>query len=270
MEDLNKSQLILLAILVSFVTSIATGIMTVSLLNQAPLNVTQTINRVVERTVEKVVPGETKIKEVPVIVTEEELIVKVINNASPAVAKLALASEPEKILGLAYFVGSGNVAITAYDSLPGGEQKNRGPYSIFLENGIKVTVELAGLDATHKLAALKVTKTEVPANDNKILPKSAPTVPVLKLSKNGLLVGQTVITIGSISAETSPVAVGIISSLSHDSGATTTTMIKANAVSADNLGGPLLSIQGEAVGVNILPGSAVSAVVVQSLIDSVK
>ncbi len=56
MEDLNKTQLVLLTLLVSFVTSIATGIITVSLLEEAPSNVTQTINRVVERTVEKVVP----------------------------------------------------------------------------------------------------------------------------------------------------------------------------------------------------------------------
>ena len=49
MNDLSKQQLILLALLVSFVTSLATGIFTVSLMSQAPQEVVQTINNVVER-----------------------------------------------------------------------------------------------------------------------------------------------------------------------------------------------------------------------------
>lgn len=54
LEDLDKSQLLLLTVLVNFVTSIAVSVLTVSLLAQAPPTVSQTVNRIVEHTVEKV------------------------------------------------------------------------------------------------------------------------------------------------------------------------------------------------------------------------
>jgi len=78
-EELTTSQIVLLVLLVSFVTSIATGIVTVTLLAQAPPAVTQTVNRIVERTVETVVPkdsGPTQVitKETTIIVKEDDLI----------------------------------------------------------------------------------------------------------------------------------------------------------------------------------------------------
>lgn len=48
--------MILLVLLVTFVTSIATGIMTVSLLQQAPVEVTRTIDNVIEKTIQQVTP----------------------------------------------------------------------------------------------------------------------------------------------------------------------------------------------------------------------
>lgn len=61
-KELNKKQLILLTLLITFVVSIATGIVTVSLMNQAPKSVPQTINNVIQRTIEKVSTVETPTK----------------------------------------------------------------------------------------------------------------------------------------------------------------------------------------------------------------
>ena len=62
-KDLNKSQLILLTLLVSFVVSIATGITTVSLMQKIPTSASQTINRVIRETVNKVTQVEVPAKE---------------------------------------------------------------------------------------------------------------------------------------------------------------------------------------------------------------
>lgn len=53
-NELNKKQLILLTLLITFVVSIATGIVTVSLMKQMPTSVPQTINNIIQRTIEKV------------------------------------------------------------------------------------------------------------------------------------------------------------------------------------------------------------------------
>ena len=59
MNDLTKQQMILVALLVSFVTSLATGIVTVSLLDQAPDGTTRTVSQVIEKTIQQIVPADS-------------------------------------------------------------------------------------------------------------------------------------------------------------------------------------------------------------------
>jgi len=80
-EQLTKTQIILLTLLVSFVTSIATGIVTVTLMDQAPPAITRTINRVVEKTIQTVVPDTTQtasVKKEIVIVKEQNVVADVV------------------------------------------------------------------------------------------------------------------------------------------------------------------------------------------------
>ncbi|CAN5702681.1 hypothetical protein BH11PAT2_BH11PAT2_05610 [soil metagenome] len=53
-EELSKSQLLLLTVMVNFIVSIATAVLTVSMLDNAPLTVTQTVNRIVDHTIETI------------------------------------------------------------------------------------------------------------------------------------------------------------------------------------------------------------------------
>ena len=97
MESLNKQQLILLALLVSFVTSIATGIVTVSLVNQAPPAVTQTINRVVEKTIERVITEPSKqaaavIAKETVVVKADDLVIEAIEKNSGSIVRIKEAT----------------------------------------------------------------------------------------------------------------------------------------------------------------------------------
>lgn len=102
MNDLNSQQIVLLCLLVSFVSSIATGITTVSLLDQSPEQVSQTINRVVEKTIERVIetPQEKEDKTrsnnsnnierivETVVVNQEDLTVDAVNKNSKSLARL--------------------------------------------------------------------------------------------------------------------------------------------------------------------------------------
>lgn len=109
-EELNKFQIVLLVLLVSFVTSIATGIVTVTLLAQAPPAVTRTINQVVERTVETIVPkntgSPTATKETTVVVKEDDLITGSISTALQKTGRVFSGTATTSVIvGLAAQIG---------------------------------------------------------------------------------------------------------------------------------------------------------------------
>ena len=117
LNHLNASQLVLLTLLVSFVTSIATGIVTVSLMEQAPPTIAQTVNRVVERTVERVVPAAQEASAIAPIVTEKTVIVKetdyiaaAIEKVSSSVVRLYTTTKDAKGEDADIFLGLGIIA----------------------------------------------------------------------------------------------------------------------------------------------------------------
>lgn len=116
-KDLNKSQLILLAILLSFVTSIATGITTVTLMDQAPSSVTVPINRIIRETVEKVVPAQD-INTKPLSLEQEKLL-EDLKAIQPLTVSLFLKGETkDKILATGLFLGENKVVFASSIPIP--------------------------------------------------------------------------------------------------------------------------------------------------------
>lgn len=113
MEHLTKQQITLVAILVSLVTSLATGIVTVSLMDQSNPGMTNTINRVVERTIERVVQPElaTAVKPVETILTIIDSTEEAVAKADKASVKIVTKSNKNNVMGSGVVIdGKGTVA----------------------------------------------------------------------------------------------------------------------------------------------------------------
>lgn len=237
MEELTKTQLILLALLVSFVTSIATGIATVALMDQAPADVTRVINRVVERTVEKVTPTEQGANvvttEKTVIVKEEDALTSAIDSISRSVVRLYAGTGVSRtFIGMGTIVDAKGLIVTDGDAVTLGTT-----YQAILGNGIKVSAEVVGENVAEGVAVLHLSPEEGASLGTltSIIPTRAP----MKL-------GQTIFT---VSGETTKVATGIVTGLSVESNSTTSD-IETNINTTDFVTGtPLGNIFGEIVGI---------------------
>ncbi len=157
-EDLNKSQIILLTLLVSFVTSIATGIVTVSLMEKAPKDVVRVTQRVVEHVVEKVkdanpikdkTPTKEKIIEKTVIVKEGDLIAQAIAENRTRLLKL-YDTGSQQALAFALPVSDTELISDA------GVLKDGADYALKLPDGSSVSVEFVKGGGARSLVMFKV------------------------------------------------------------------------------------------------------------------
>jgi hypothetical protein len=116
-EDLNKSQLILLTIMVSFVVSIATGVLTVSMLNRAPVNVTQTVNKIVDHTIETI---KTPIqispsKPTPNTPSTEQLLTSAITLDVERMVRIYKDATTTSVLSYGTYLSKSHTIVTAFD-----------------------------------------------------------------------------------------------------------------------------------------------------------
>ena len=237
MEDLNKNQIILLTLLVSFVTSIATGIITVSLLQEAPLEVTRNINRIVEKTIETVTPGAIAPgpKEVTtVIVKEEDLIIDSIN-------------ENDSVSGTSIFYGIG--LVVGKDGKISSDRKvivSENKYIATMSD--ETELDLTPLDP-EKQTNFILFKANLPE-------KSTYTFSQAVFSDVEPKLGQTVIGLGGKTANA--VMVGrVVSLMMKDVSVGTTTAkiltsIETDLASKDLVtGGPIFNLSGDVIGIQL-------------------
>lgn len=107
-KDLNKSQLLLLALLVSFITSVVTGITVVSLMDQAPKSVSTPITKIVKQTVERIVPADTTES----LTNEEKKLLEDLKSVQNLSVSVYLKGETEnKLLGSGLLLGEDKIIL---------------------------------------------------------------------------------------------------------------------------------------------------------------
>lgn len=248
MESLTKTQIVLLVLLVSFVTSLATGIVTVTLVNQAPQPVTHTINKVVE----KLVPKEVPVKEKTVVFSNEENLVKIIKGASLAVVSVIattteglMATTTEKtavVAGSGFFISQDGIILTNKHIVEDPSLE----YAVMTSDGAIFPVTVLSRNSSQDIAVLKAE-----GNNFNFIP--------LGDSKN-INVGQTAVAIGSDSGEfQNTISAGVVSGLNRMAAAINAVsgtedsiaLIQIDATTnPGNSGGPLIDLNGKAIGIN--------------------
>lgn len=237
LEHLTKHQIVLLTLLVSFVTSIATGIVTVSLVNQAPPAVTRTINQIVEHTVERVVPAtQSAAAALGVVqtVTEKTVVVKDDDLAAQSIAKMQqslvrlVAKGGTQLISRGVVVGAQGTALADRDALV---QSGYRQFEAILPDGKRYP---AAVRAAAKGQALAVVDIAVGTSTG-FTP--APLADVAKVQ-----LGQSVIRIGGGGADT--VGTGVVASLPN----ATQGLVEASA-SSQTPGSLIMTLFGEVIGI---------------------
>lgn len=266
MEHLTKAQIVLLTLFVSFVASMATGVVVVTLMEQAPGPVNQTITNVVERTIEKITPTFIEKPGKTVIVKDEDLVVAAIENNSKSVLALRTTTEAGDVLanGVGTIVSKDGLVVTDSANF------NQGLLTTTI-NGVQYRVEFIARNSESGLGI------------GKLAPVSATSTPPFDAVSLGdvslLKLGQTALVIGGRDGKT--ISTGLITNLDMrtitDKETKEETKILSNIgistkFSSTSNGAPIINLDGSVVGflsINEVAGtqSGIPGIEARSLIE---
>ncbi len=269
MEDLTKTQIILLTLLISFVTSIATGIITTSLLAEAPAGVTQTINRVVEHTIEKITPatGGSSTKEVTVI-NEDDAVTGAIAKALPALVRIQTPPGPEgsDFYGIGMIVSKSGLVLADKHNLI-----LNAVYSITLPDNTILPATIKKINDVDNIVTFQI-QPDTTHNNN---------FPTVSISQNNLKLGQTVISIQGRTKNS--VQIGRVTSqntrnVTDSKGKAVTQIysvetdikgfVETSGAPILNLSGELVGIKGSSIDTSLIPGIYVTLAPIVELVNS--
>lgn len=245
MEHLTKQQIVLVTLLVSFVTSIATGIVTVSLIDQAPKGVTQTIDRVVERTIERVVTPPSSEKSdksqsasAVVAISVDDAIENAASKVKKSILKIMVKNSSNRqglVTGLGLLLPGDSLVMTDKNAVV-----LYGEYFAVLTDGTEIPLAVISDRRTDDVALLK------PSRAGAVIPESVS--PITYASAGSLQLGRSVLSLGG--ANSLILSQGIVESLEKGEGTTTVesiaTTIQSNKVMP---GSPLFDFSGGVLGI---------------------
>lgn len=234
-EQLTKHQIVLLTLLVSFVTSIATGIVTVSLMDQAPAGVTKIVNQIVEHTVETVAPqaqsaAAANATEKTVVVKDDDLTAQSIASVQKGIVRIVKAGGKD-LVARGVIIKADGTALSDAGAL---DASGTSSYEAILASGARVAVTSISSSTSSPVATLSLA-----------VGTSTGFAPAALGDAAGLKLGQTVIRIGGAGADT--VGSGVVASLPlNDDGLQT--LVEAS-VSSATPGSLLITLFGQVVGI---------------------
>ncbi|MEI7513190.1 MAG: serine protease [bacterium] len=241
MESLNKHQIILLALLVAFVASIATGITVVSLLGQTSQPVVQTINRVVEKTIETITPAQTgnpPKEKTTVVVKDEDLTISAIDKNVKSIVRIynTLPDGTDLFIADGVVVSDKGYVITDKASLT--QSGFNGSYKANLSDGTKISLDTV---ASNDALGLTLMKAKL-STDQKV-----DFSPVGWADSEKIKLGQTII---ALSLDTKKVvSIGNVASLDIKDGKNIS-IIADVKITNSVAGAMLFNLSGEVVGMH--------------------
>ena len=239
----------------SFVVSIATGIITVAMLQVAPETVTQTVNRVVEHTIERIVTGSTSpekpqsvitnnvTKEVTVYAKEDDLVVNAVEKNQPRVAVIYAsgAGSSSDPIATGFVASRDGLVVTETKGLL-GDAPAHDSYLVAIKGVGYKAVPVAGEDGAKSLFFLKLTG---------LSPTT--TLDAVSYGRGDPKVAQTVVILGG--GDGTGVFKTTLSKMRYgksDSTSTPALLIGIDTlpkITEENLGAPVVDLDGQLVGI---------------------